>query len=276
MPALPAGALIGMVHLCALPGTAAAKLGIREMEARARHEARVLCDAGFDALLVENMHDTPYLRRSVGPEITAAMAVLTRAVVEESGLPVGVQVLAGANREAIAVALASGASFIRAEGFVFGHVADEGWMDSDAGELLRYRRAIGASAVQVFVDIKKKHSSHAVTADVSLRDTAEAAEFFRADGVVVTGSATGKPTAPGDLQEARSGCRLPILVGSGVTPENLPALWPLADGFIVGSWMKSGGRWDNPVDPARAALMVEAARRLPPQAPPGREPGARA
>ena len=56
------------------------------------------------------------------------------------------------------MAQASGADFIRAEGYVFSHVADEGWMDSCAGELLRYRKLIGAENVLVFTDIKKKHS----------------------------------------------------------------------------------------------------------------------
>lgn len=65
--------------------------------------------------------------------------------------------IAGANKEALAVAMATGGSFIRAEGFVFSHVADEGWMDSCAGELLRYRRSIGAEDVAILTDIKKKH-----------------------------------------------------------------------------------------------------------------------
>src|SRR6185295_17642379 len=110
-------------------------------------------------------------------------------------LPLGVQVLAGANKEALAVAHAAGCQFIRAEGFVFAHVADEGLMpEADAGSLLRYRRAIGAEHIAVLADIKKKHSSHAITADVDLAETAKAAEFFGAEGVVVTGTATGEPT----------------------------------------------------------------------------------
>ena len=63
----------------------------------------------------------------------------------------------GANKEALAVAHVSGANFIRAEGYVFSHVADEGWMDACAGELLRYRKSIGAENVLVFTDVKKKH-----------------------------------------------------------------------------------------------------------------------
>lgn len=67
------------------------------------------------------------------------------------------QVLAAGNKEAIAIAYASGFDFIRCEGFVFGHVADEGYIDSCAGELLRFRKMIGAENIQVYCDIKKKH-----------------------------------------------------------------------------------------------------------------------
>ena len=100
------------------------------------------------------------------------------------------QVLAGANIEAMAVAQAAGLDFIRAEGFAFAHVADEGFIQSSAAELLRYRRHIGAENVQVWTDIKKKHSSHAITADVDIGETAHAVEFMRGDAVIVTGMVT--------------------------------------------------------------------------------------
>lgn len=104
------------------------------------------------------MHDIPYLNRKVGPEVTAAMSVIANEVKREvKNLPCGIQILAGANRDALAVAKAAGLEFIRTEGFVFSHVADEGIMNSDAGELLRYRKQIGADEVLVFCDIKKKH-----------------------------------------------------------------------------------------------------------------------
>lgn len=67
------------------------------------------------------------------------------------------QVLAAGNKEAIAIAHAAGFDFIRCEGFVFGHVADEGYIDSCAGPLLRFRKTIGAENVQIYCDIKKKH-----------------------------------------------------------------------------------------------------------------------
>ena len=111
-----------------------------------------------DSILIENMHDIPYLNRNVGPEIVASMAAVCYAVKQQvSCIPCGVQILAGCNKEALAVAKSCGLDFIRAEGYVFGHVADEGLMNSDAGELLRYRKAIDAEDVLVFTDIKKKH-----------------------------------------------------------------------------------------------------------------------
>ncbi len=255
-------ALIGMVHLGALPGAPAAHHAVERLVQHAVGEARVYRDAGFTALAVENMHDRPYLKGVVGPEVTAAMAVIAHEIKRETGLPLGVQVLAAANREAVAVAHACGAEFVRVEGFVFAHVADEGIIQSFAGELMRYRRTIGAERVRVFADIKKKHSSHALTADVSLAETARAAEFFLADGLVVTGAATGEPADASDVVAASEAGRLPVLVGSGLTSANL-ARFARADGFIVGSSVKQGGVWSNPLDPDAVRAMVTAFAALP-------------
>lgn len=101
--------------------------------------------------------------------------------------PCGIQILASANRQALAVAKAVDLQFIRAEGFVFSHIADEGFTDACAGDLLRYRKHIDAKNVLVFTDLKKKHSSHTITTDVSLAETAHAAEFFMSDGIILTG-----------------------------------------------------------------------------------------
>ncbi|MCK6482941.1 MAG: BtpA/SgcQ family protein [Phycisphaerae bacterium] len=254
-------ALIGMVHVGALPGTPRAASGVASLVQSAADEARALADAGVDAVLLENMHDTPYLNRRVGPEIVAAMTAVCCAVRAVVRLPLGVQVLAGANRAAMAVAHAAGFQFIRAEGFVFSHVADEGLMpEADAGRLLRFRRRIGADGIAVFADVKKKHAAHAMTADVSLAETAQAAEFFGADGVVVTGAATGLPTSPADVEAVRGAVTIPVLVGSGVTPDNAAPMAAHAGGFIVGSFMKRDGVWSNSVDPKRAAAMVAAIR----------------
>lgn len=58
---------------------------------------------------------------------------------------------------------------------------------------MRYRKQIDADDILIFADIKKKHSSHTITSDVSLLETAKAAKFFLADGIILTGNATGYP-----------------------------------------------------------------------------------
>jgi membrane complex biogenesis BtpA family protein len=250
--------LIGMIHVPALPGTPRNRSTPDEIIEIAVQEAFTLQGLGFHAILLENMHDAPYLKRNVGPEITAMMSAVVAAVNSQVELPVGVQILAGANKEAIAVAHAGGAQFIRAEGFVYAHVADEGIIESDAGELLRYRKQIGAGHVLIAADIKKKHSSHAITADVSLEETAHTAEFFGADILVVTGTSTGRSAELDDLKACERASLLPRMVGSGINPENLSRYWPHAHGFIVGSYLKKDGFWANPLDPDRAKRMVEA------------------
>jgi len=255
-------ALIGMIHMQPSPGTPRASGSIDAIVDDAVREARVYRDAGFAGILMENMHDRPYEKCRVGPEVVAAMTAAGRAVRAAVALPLGIQVLAGANREALAVALACGAAFVRVEGFVFAHVADEGLIESGASELLRYRRHIGAEHVHVFADIKKKHAAHALTADVSLAETARAAEFFLADGVIVSGLATGEATDPADVAAVRRAVGLPVLVGSGVSVDNV-ADYAEADALVVGSSLKRDGLWSNPVDPDRASALAQAFRSVP-------------
>jgi len=255
-------AVCGMIHVGALPGTPCATVDTAALTSRAAREAALLQECGVDAVMIENMHDAPYLRGSVGPEVVAAMTAVGLAVrAAAPQAPLGVQVLAGANRESLAVALACGADFIRVEGFVFAHVGDEGLHESCAGDLLRYRRAIGADRIAVLADIKKKHSSHALTADLSLAETARAAEFFRADGLIVTGEATGRAASPADLAAVRQATPLPVAIGSGLDPSNA-ADYAAADLFIVGSWIKEGGDWRNPPDADRVRRFVKAVHGL--------------
>ena len=243
-------ALVGMIHLLPLPGSAAGCDSLQAVIDRALHEAELIQQAGFDALLIENTHDRPYLRRHVGPEVVAAMSVISRTIRNSIGLPMGVQVLAGDNRAALSVALACDAQFIRAEGFVFSSIADEGLFDeADAGPLLRYRRQIDAEHIAILADIQKKHSSHAITADCDTRDHASAADYCLADGIVITGKTTGTSVQTEQLESARKAVDLPICIGSGVTPSSAPALFKHADALIIGSALKSDGDWRNDMQP---------------------------
>lgn len=253
--------VVAMIHVGALPGTPGHRQTLDEIARGACAEARLYEAAGVDCLMLENMRDVPYLRGAVGPEIVAAMTMLACAVRAVTRLPIGLQILAAADIEAMAVAHAAGLDFIRTECFAFAHIADEGIMESNAAKLLRYRRQIGATDVQVWADIKKKHSSHAWTADLTLGDMAEAAEFMGAETIIVTGVSTGKPPSATEVAQARDRCRLPVFVGSGVSMENIGELLTAADGLIVGSHFKRNGHWANEIDEERVReFMAEAAR----------------
>lgn len=255
--------VIGMIHLPALPGTPKYEhQSIQFILEKAVEEASIYKNAGVDALAIENMHDVPYLKNDVGHEITAMMAVVAAAIKKESQLPCGIQVLAAANKAALAVALAANLDFIRAEGFVFGHLADEGYIDSNAAELLRYRKMIGAEDIAIFTDIKKKHSSHAISQDIDLIETAKAAEFFLTDGLIITGSSTGKTA---DLEEVAmlfQQAKSPVLVGSGITIDNVANYLPICNGMIVGSHFKKDGYWENPLDENRIQHFMDKVEKL--------------
>ncbi len=240
--------VVGMIHVAALPGTPRNSHSIHEIIKKAITELNIYIKCGVDAVLIENMHDVPYLKKNVGPEIVAAMTAVAVKLRAATKLPLGIQILAGANKEALSVALAASFDFIRTEGFVYGHLADEGLFESDAGELLRFRKQIGATAIKVWTDIKKKHSAHEITADVSVAETAKTAEYFLSDGIIITGSSTGESVEVVDLIEARKAVQLPLIVGSGVSSENIKVLWPYADVFIVGSGFKYNHYWEETID----------------------------
>jgi membrane complex biogenesis BtpA family protein len=157
----------------------------------------------------------------------------------------------------MAVAHAAGLDFIRAEGYAYAHIADEGLIEASAAKLLRYRKMIEAERVQVWTDVKKKHSAHAITADVSLGQTAQTVEFMGADCVIVTGTVTGEAPKVADVKEAKSHCLLPVFLGSGISEANINEFTNEADGFIIGSAFKVDGLWSNTIDPNRVTRFVK-------------------
>jgi len=254
-------ALIGMVHVGALPGTPRHEHTIDELVAQSVRDAKVLMDAGFDAIIIENMHDAPYVHGDHGPEIAATMTRVAVEVSKQVSLPMGIQVLSGGENEALAIAHASSGCFIRCENFVYAHVADEGLLQrAAAGPLLRYRRTIGAEKIAVCCDLKKKHASHAITADVSIEEAAHAAEFFGADAMIVSGGFTGQAVDLGELKQVKAATSKPVLVGSGVTAQSAAGLLEIADALIVGSSIKVDGHWTQPVDEDNAKALVRAAQ----------------
>lgn len=135
-------------------------------------------------------------------------------------------------------------------------------MDACAGELLRYRKLIDAEDVLVFTDIKKKHSAHAITKDVSLLETAKAAEFFQTDGLIITGTATGQETSPQEARELAGKLKTPLLIGSGVTKDNVDQYFNEAQAVIVGSHFKRNGEWQEEICDQNVERFVQRVKQL--------------
>lgn len=253
---VPTG-VIGMVHLPPLPGAPAWAGRMDAVLERARADARALHEAGVDALLVENYGDAPF-HRTAGPETVAAMTATVLAVREVTDRPVGVNVLRNDPAGALAVAAATGATFIRVNVHAWGMHTDQGWIEGRAAETVRLRARL-VPAVAILADVMVKHAvpPPGLTLEAAARDTADRG---RADGLVVSGRATGAPTSLDDVRTVTAAVPTPVLVGSGVTAATVRDALAVAAGVIVGSALKEEGRAGRPVDADRARRFVEAAR----------------
>jgi uncharacterized protein len=249
--------VIGMVHLLPLPGSPRAR-SLDEMLDRAVRDARALALGGVDGVIVENFGDAPFEPGSAPPQVVAAMSIASREVRLAAKVPVGVNVLRNDPRSALAVALASGASFIRVNVHVGAVETDQGRIDGRAHETLRYRRAIDSEAA-IFADVLVKHARHSTAADPAVA-AREIAYRGLADALLVTGPETGSAADPERLRAVKRAVPdRPVLIASGVTLETAGG-YGEADGFIVGSAFKREGRVDQPVEARRVGLLVRALR----------------
>jgi membrane complex biogenesis BtpA family protein len=252
--------VIGVIHSLPLPGSPNYDgEPMEDIVAFAVAEAGRYKDGGVDGLIVENHGDIPFAKPDhLGPETAAAMAVMTDAVRRQSGLPIGVNILANGAVQALAVAKAAGAAFVRVNQWSNAYVANEGLMDGPAGEAARYRAWLRAKSVRIFADVHVKHGAHAITGDRTITELARDNEFFDADVAIATGQRTGDSATMDELQTIASGTSLPVAVGSGVTPDNVGDIFTVADAVIVASYLKHEGAWWNPVDPDRLQVFMQA------------------
>jgi membrane complex biogenesis BtpA family protein len=252
-------ALIGMVHLLPLPGSPRWGGEMSAVIQRAVEDAVAMEAGGMSGLLVENYGDAPFTAGRVEAPTVAAMAVVIAEIRRAVALPVGVNVLKSDSRSALAIAVATGARFIRVNVHTGVVVADQGLVHSDAYSTLRERRLLGTD-VRIFADVQAKHGRPLVPVELE-QEAKDSVSRGLADALIVSGKATGEETPIEEVKRVRSAVpSVPLLVGSGVTPESVADLLSVADGAIVGTFLKRDGKLANPVDPDRVRRLVEAAR----------------
>lgn len=257
------GGFIGVVHLGAMPGDPGHDGGgFQGVEAWALADAEALAAGGVSGMILENFGSTPFPKGTDGqrtpPHQVAFMGALARRLKERyPELLLGINCLRNDARAALGVAAAAGADFIRVNVHTGAMLTDQGLIEGEAAETLRYREALGARDVAILADILVKHAAPLAPADPA-EVTRECLERGMADGAIVTGRATGGPIDLATLDLVRGACGgRPVILGSGVSPANAADLCPLADGAIVGTWIKEGGDVHAPVDQERVRVLAK-------------------
>lgn len=257
--------IIGMVHVLPLPGSPYYKSdSLQAVYDQAVEEALILEEGGVDGILLENAGDIPFLKPGdIDFETVGGMSVVGDRVRRATKLPLGFNIVANAAKASLACAKSSGAQFVRVNQWANAYVANEGIVEGAAAQAMRYRRAIDAEDIVVLADVHVKHGSHAIVGDRDIEDQARDVEFFGADILIATGTRTGHATAPSEVNQIRAGTVGPILVGSGFSSENAAELLSVADGAIVGSYVKGNGKMHgDKVILAKIQRLMEAVRKV--------------
>ena len=248
-------AIFGMVHLHALPGAPLFKGSLDEVVKAAVRDAWAIGEGGADGLVIENFGDKPFFATRVPPETIAAMTRVVSEINRVFTKPFGVNVLRNDGHAALAIAAATGASFIRVNVLTGAMVTDQGVIEADAAQILRTRERI-APNVAIFADHLVKHA-----VPLAPYDPVQMAKDLRlrglADAVITTGAETGAAADPDRLRMLRESIDAPILIGSGLTAENA-ASFADADGAIVGTSVKGE---NGAVDAKRVAALVRALKK---------------
>ena len=259
--------LIGVIHLLPMPGDPRhAGGGFHAVRGAAMRDAETWTRGGADALLIENFGSAPFSKGTAGqrlpPHQVAALALLAGECMRSFERPTGVNCLRNDAIAAIGIAAAAELSFVRVNVHVGTYATDQGIIEGEAADSLRYRQALGAADVAIYADILVKHARP--LADLSPGAMAhDAIDRGLADGLIVTGDATGSPVARELLLAVGAACtKRPLLIGSGLTPDNAADLAPLADGAIVGTWAKEAGELAAPVDLERVRRLAATVRPL--------------
>jgi membrane complex biogenesis BtpA family protein len=246
--------LIGVLHLLPLPGAPLYDGAMQKVYDQALAELEVFKRHRLDSVIVENFRDMPYFPARVPVETVAAMAAVSREIVRAAGMPVGINVLRSDGEAAIAIATASGAHYVRVNVHMGAVVADQGVVQGSSQLSVRLRTSLKARAL-IFADVGVKHAAPLAGRSLDI-ETRDLAERGLADAIIVTGDRTGVETNVADIEIVRRATTLPILVGSGATPENIDRVLPKVNGLIVGSYFKKDGVGHQLVDAARVERFV--------------------
>ena len=252
--------VIGVVHLLPLPTSARWGGSLKAVIDRAEQEVTALASGGVDGVIIENFFDAPFTKGQVDPAVVSAMTLIVQRLMNLVTLPMGINVLRNDAQSAMAIASCIPCQFIRVNVLTGVMATDQGLIEGSAHQLLRYRRELG-SEVKILADVLVKHARPLGSPNLTTA-VKETIERGLADGVILSGWATGSPPSLEDLELASAAANgTPVFIGSGADWENISTLIQAADGVIVSSSLKRRGLLKQPIDPIRVSQFVEATRR---------------
>jgi uncharacterized protein len=252
--------IIGVVHLLPLPTSPRWGGDLKAVIDRAEQEATALASGGVHGIVVENFFDAPFPKDGVDPAVVSAMTLVIHQLQQMVTLPIGINVLRNDAKSALAIASCVNAQFIRVNVLTGVMATDQGLIEGRAHELLRYRRELG-SDIKILADVLVKHARPLSTPNLTTA-VQETIQRGLADGVILSGWATGSPPTLEDLELASAAAKgTPVFIGSGASWENIPQLIQAADGVIVSSSLKRRGQIEQAIDPNRVSQFVEAMQR---------------
>ncbi len=248
--------LIGMVHCLPLPKTPYFADNCEQIISQAIQDAKELEKAGFDAICIENMNDTPLKPFMDIPQI-AALSAIAALVRRNVSLPIGIDAAFNDYKTSLSIAKILDADFIRTPVFVDTVVYFGGTIQPSAADCMRYREELKGSNIKILADIQVKHS-YMLVPSITLVESAKMAVDCGADGLIITGAASGHATPIESLENVKKNVKIPVFVGSGVKTDNIKDQMNIADGAFIGSSIKKGGVLTNPIDSALASDLIAA------------------
>jgi len=252
-------AIIAMCHMQAMPGDPGydKKKGMSWVLDMCARDLSALQEGGVDAVMFSNEFSLPYLTQ-VQTETVAAMASVIGQLMRDIRVPFGVNVLWDAKRS-LDLAVATGAKFVR-EIFTGVYASDFGLWNTNVGETVRHRTAIGAEDVRLLFNIVPEAARY--VADRDIESVARSTVFNnRPDALCVSGLVAGTETDAQILKRVKDA--VPgsvILANTGLRLENVEQQLSIADGAVVGTTFKVDGRFENSVDVSRVRTFMDKVR----------------
>lgn len=246
--------LIGMIHLPPSLGFKGHP-GLGYCIKKSIKDLKTLEKAGFDAVLIENDDDKPSTEFA-NPAQIANFAIVAYELSKLIKIPMGIEVMLNDWRASIDIAKLVGAHFVRIDVFVDHVTSKWGEIKPDTKEIIAYKNKIYPELV-LLTDIQVKHKK--MLENKTLLESAKQAIDSGSNGIILSGDLTGHETPIDDIVKVKNkNPDFPVIIGSGLSSDNILDQLSVADAAIVGTSIKVG----DSIDFAKAKELVEKLKKI--------------